>query len=291
MGEPLILRRDDVRALARAAHRNVHAAIGSGFDRPELGAISVGVWEEIEMAKPRIVGGMVLSLALGAVACGGDDSGGGGSSGTGGATGGSSATGGASGSGGSSGGAAGSGATAGTGGGGTGGGTGGGGTGGGTGGGGTGGSTGGTGGSGGGATGGAGGTSSGCNSFANTGPTVVSTAGTGAPPTMTGGTVVTGTYHLTQRVQYGTNPKLHTSKETLTISGSGPYTLEEAQILDGVEVRYSYTAKSSGTNMDLDLTCPAQTKLALTPYTATATTITFVGSQGAEKWVDTWTLK
>ncbi|MBK7579063.1 MAG: hypothetical protein IPI67_02555 [Myxococcales bacterium] len=213
--------------------------------------------------------GVVAFLGVFA-ACGGDD-GGGGSGGTGGSatggSGGSSATGGGGSAGSTTGGG---GGTAGAGGGATGGAAGGGGAAG------TGGASGGTGG----AAGDAGTTDSGgvCNTFANGASPIDETKVATSQPAPTGGTLVDGTYFLTS---YAINtgpggsagPTGKKIRHTLVISGasSGTATLQSVrEKLGEAELRTTGTATSSGTNLNIQLTCGVSGSTSI-GYTVTST--------------------
>ncbi|HVT08446.1 MAG TPA: hypothetical protein VHO67_13385, partial [Polyangia bacterium] len=138
------------------------------------------------------------------------------------------------------------------------------------------------GGVGGGSAGGAGGAPA-CNTLVNGASTVNKDHDAGAPPAMTGGTIVSGTYYLTKMVQYNGENGNTAHRETWVLANG---TLQGVA-LDGS--RFSGTYTTSGTNLILSITCPA-TQTVTMPYTATATQITTVNQDDANE-VHTLTLQ
>ncbi len=114
-----------------------------------------------------------------------------------------------------------------------------------------------------------------CNSLTNSAPVVNKDHDAGAPPTMTGGTVVEGTYYLTKMVQYNGENGNTAHQETFVFSG-GTF---QAATLGG---RFSGTYSTSGTNLTLHVTCPAAQTVVM-PYTATATQIVSINSDDANE--------
>ncbi len=117
----------------------------------------------------------------------------------------------------------------------------------------------------GGASGGAGGAVA-CNNLVNGASVVNKDHDPAAPPAMTGGTIVSGTYHLTKMVQYNGENGNTPHQETWVLSNGAFQAINK----DGA--RYSGTYSTSGTNLIVSVTCPA-TQTVTMPYTATATQI------------------
>ncbi|HVY40186.1 MAG TPA: hypothetical protein VHM31_19740, partial [Polyangia bacterium] len=134
----------------------------------------------------------------------------------------------------------------------------------------------------GGSAGGAGGAAA-CNTLVNGAPVVNKDHDPGAPPAMTGGTIVSGTYYLTKMVQYNGENGDTAHRETWVLSNGAL----QGVALDGS--RFSGTYATSGTNLILSVTCPA-TQTVTMPYTATATQIVTV-NQGDANEVHTMTLQ
>lgn len=132
-----------------------------------------------------------------------------------------------------------------------------------------------------GAAGGAGGATA-CNALPNTAPVVNKDHDPGAPPTMTGGSVVSGIYYLTKMVQYnGENGNTAHQETWVLLNGTF-----QASTLDA---HYSGTYTTSGTNLILNVTCPV-TQTVTMPYTATPTQIVTI-NQGDANEAHTMTLQ
>jgi major membrane immunogen (membrane-anchored lipoprotein) len=111
-----------------------------------------------------------------------------------------------------------------------------------------------------------------CNGLAPLGPLVTATCDTGAPPPATGGTIVDGTYLLSESHFFGTCAASMLG-ETLVISGGK---IESLAIDAGGAVlrkSLSYTASGSGTTMVETQTCPLSV-VATIRFSATPTTLT-----------------
>jgi hypothetical protein len=118
-----------------------------------------------------------------------------------------------------------------------------------------------------------------CNTVTNNAPSVPFTTGTGAPPTLGGGTIRDGLYEATKAEGFGTvTPSGR--RLTLVILDSASQMLWSGDVLDaaGSTVLSSFTANAAmaafGTQIALTVTCssttPAPLPTALT-YQATAT--------------------
>lgn len=122
-----------------------------------------------------------------------------------------------------------------------------------------------------------------CNALANTAAAIDEMAvAEDMPVGAVGGEIAEGTYHLTSRITYvgtgGMSGSLgHTRKQTVVITraGEGNYDLDSVLSDDGEPDEHaSLTAMSNGSIVRVDVTCPTQTLLGTTHYTATPTSYT-----------------
>jgi hypothetical protein len=113
-----------------------------------------------------------------------------------------------------------------------------------------------------------------CTAVTNVGTIVNKDHDPGAPPAMTGGAIVDGTYTLTKMVQYNGENGNTPHKETSVFAG-GEGQIVGAKDGTGAEERVFFTYTTSGNELTLTLGCGASGTVKLL-YTATATTITTV---------------
>ncbi len=117
----------------------------------------------------------------------------------------------------------------------------------------------------------------GCGTLTNDAPGVAETAGSGTISTMTGGTLVDGTYFITARLDYSGGTCGCTNKTTAVISGGGTMLQAVSRTDTDPDVVLSGTITTTGNMMSWNFTCPATMTLTLTrTYTATATTFVTV---------------
>lgn len=128
-----------------------------------------------------------------------------------------------------------------------------------------------------------------CNAIDATGACVTPTAGTGTPPTPTGGPIQVGTYDLVSATRYlgpdGGTINTQPLRETIVISADGSgFTYDEVSISGLRRSRQHGTATNTGTPLTDTLTCPPPgdggTKSASLGYTANGTTFTLFVSEG-----------
>lgn len=124
----------------------------------------------------------------------------------------------------------------------------------------------------GGAGGGSGGGSGDCNALVNIGQVVHETADPGSLPTMTGGTLVDGTYVLVSNVQYATSSAdSDTHKRTIQIAG------DTIQLVNsdngGPDIHATLKIAPSGSALNETAACPVGLQITPGTYTATATTL------------------
>ncbi len=115
-----------------------------------------------------------------------------------------------------------------------------------------------------------------CNTLVNNAPMVSKNVNAGAAPTMTGGTLMDGTWFLTRMDRYNNSTGSSTHRETWVFSGS------QAQIVtdkstDATQKHFSATYAISGSTLTLSVTCPMQLTL-MSAFTATATTLQVINS-------------
>lgn len=124
------------------------------------------------------------------------------------------------------------------------------------------------------------GPAAGCNTLVNTAPVHQEENASGAPPTLTGGTIVEGKYHRTKTVYYGGN-KARYIKETIKLTKvlSGGYKLEFVNATGTTNppspeyhVNVDLTPTSAG-GITYTIVCGTTGSLT-TSYQATATTFT-----------------
>jgi hypothetical protein len=126
-----------------------------------------------------------------------------------------------------------------------------------------------------------------CTPIANVGTSVTKASVAGAPPAMTGGTIVPGTYVLTKFELYmsGTGTSVH--KETMEF-GAG--TMSNVTSKDGSADKPGFfTYATAGDTITLTQTCGGSMSLPL-KYTATATTFVLVAPTNPNQ-VQTYTKK
>ncbi len=130
-----------------------------------------------------------------------------------------------------------------------------------------------------GASGSAGSSAGGCNSVVNSAPVVGEFQATANPPVPLGGTIVDGTYYLSESISYtgpngASGPTGMTIQDTLVITNaaSGIATVEEVTSSNAApDERTSFTFTPVGTMATAAVTCPTPDSLSF-GYTATATT-------------------
>jgi hypothetical protein len=113
----------------------------------------------------------------------------------------------------------------------------------------------------------------GCNAIVLDGPIVAGTLSPLPPPTMTGGTIVDGTYVLWSITGYtggdaGTPMPPHVAQETSIIAGSS---IQTAFVFDTMSLRGSGTIAATGSTLTIMLTCPPMMGWTSVQYTATTT--------------------
>lgn len=115
-----------------------------------------------------------------------------------------------------------------------------------------------------------------CTALVNAGPQVSKTSHPEAPPAMTGGTIVDGTYFLTAMDKYNGKMGSNTHQETWRFSG-GKVEVASAQSDKPAALKASGTYTVSGNQVTLTITCP-MTATFVSPYTATATELRTINS-------------
>jgi hypothetical protein len=112
------------------------------------------------------------------------------------------------------------------------------------------------------------------------------------PPAPLGGTIVDGTYHLSQSLTYtgpggAAGPTATTIQDTLVITNaaSGIATVEEVSSSDGApDGRTSFRFTPAGTTATAAITCPSLNSVSF-GYTATATTFMPVVGNNASLYI------
>lgn len=117
----------------------------------------------------------------------------------------------------------------------------------------------------------------GCTSIANTAPVVSKTSHPEPPPTMTGGAIADGRYHLTAMDKYNGKTGDNTHQETWVFAGGRLEVVSTQSDKPGVIVRASGTYATAGTMVTGTFTCPAALTIT-SAYTATPTEIRTVNS-------------
>jgi hypothetical protein len=115
--------------------------------------------------------------------------------------------------------------------------------------------------------------SGGCNTIVNISQTVVRTVDTGPPPTMTGGTIVDGTYVATGVVQYNGDSTAYSISETSIIAGNMDAWV--SSINGQTPVRYMTTFITSGNLMIFTFCCPTVVNLTIS-YTTDGATLSYI---------------
>lgn len=111
-------------------------------------------------------------------------------------------------------------------------------------------------------------------------PVVTSTVESGAPPTMTGGTIQDGKYWRTAQARYGGSMGVTMVAERLDISGGGTI-VDDASHESGVDHRGGFVATTSAANLMIHGVCGEFAGLdAAETYTATATAFVTLTSAG-----------
>jgi hypothetical protein len=95
----------------------------------------------------------------------------------------------------------------------------------------------------------------GCNTFANIGQTITRTVEQGAPPTMTGGTILDGTYVAIDVVHYNGDTTPFSISETSIIAGN--YDAWVSSTNGQPEVRYTTTFTTTNNQIAFTVCCPA----------------------------------
>jgi hypothetical protein len=131
----------------------------------------------------------------------------------------------------------------------------------------------------------------GCNTTDATGPCVMSTPGTGTPPTAGGGTIVPGTYELTAMTRYanpdgGGNNGDDSRRQTLVIAaaGAGMFNIQITQVSGTMVQRQAGPVTVAGSQVTFTPTCPAPgdggDNGGSAGYTATPSTFTLFDMNG-----------
>lgn len=120
-----------------------------------------------------------------------------------------------------------------------------------------------------------------CNAVVNGASMVSKTTNAGPTPTMTGGTIVDGTYFLTHMDRYNGSTGSSVHQETWGFSG-GNVQIVTLKDTDGTTLHYSGTYATADTTMTLNVTCPGVQSLS-GAYTATATQLVLVNADDANE--------
>jgi hypothetical protein len=131
----------------------------------------------------------------------------------------------------------------------------------------------------GGAAGGGGGAPGACNNLVNGAQVIDKNHHAEAPPVMTGGTIVDGTYFLTAMDKYNGETGTSTHQETWVFAGNTVQVVQQ----DGTHFSLTYTAANN--ILTYTITCPASQAgmTGMSPYTATATQLVTVNSDDANE--------
>jgi hypothetical protein len=92
-------------------------------------------------------------------------------------------------------------------------------------------------------------------------------------PTMTGGTIVEGTYVVTSIVQYNDDSTPYSLSETSVITGN--FDAWVASTNGGAEVRYTTTYTTNNNQLAFNVCCPSFFNLTIL-YTTNGTTISYI---------------
>jgi hypothetical protein len=120
-----------------------------------------------------------------------------------------------------------------------------------------------------------------CNTLAYAGPAISLELSSASPPTLTGGTIVAGTYVLAKCVFYTTSLPATLLRQTLQISG----TTVEALATSGSDPdqRTTSTIATVGATATLTRTCPGAGTDSVAQYQASSTSLEFVFDSGTIK--------
>jgi hypothetical protein len=134
-----------------------------------------------------------------------------------------------------------------------------------------------------------------CNALDVQGAAITKTTNAGAPPAMTGGTIVAGTYLLTAMDKYNGTQGSNTHRETWVFTAGHVELAIQDSEKGNVVQRYSASYATTGTNgIVLTFTCPAAVAgMAKTSqFTATATAIKYMGEPNStDQEIHTLTLQ
>jgi hypothetical protein len=119
-----------------------------------------------------------------------------------------------------------------------------------------------------------------CNTFDNVSQTVTRTVDQGSPPTMTGGTIVDGTYVVTSIVQYNGDVTPYSLKETSVIGGNMDAWVAETNGM--AAVRYTTTFTTTSNQMAFTFCCPIALNLTIL-YTTDGTTLSHIDSSNPNR--------
>ncbi|MBI2395824.1 MAG: hypothetical protein HYV09_40035 [Deltaproteobacteria bacterium] len=112
-----------------------------------------------------------------------------------------------------------------------------------------------------------------CAPITNVGTVITKTTVSSAPPTMTGGTIVDGTYVLTNITKYNGVVGSITHKETMLFSGGNGQNVDSADGGPDKHTYFKYT--TSGSELTMTVACGGAGSLKI-KYTATPTTFTLI---------------
>ena len=126
---------------------------------------------------------------------------------------------------------------------------------------------------------GGGGVAGACNNLVNTAQVIDKNHHAEAPPVMTGGTVVDGTYYLTAMDKYNGETGTSTHQEVWVFSGNTAQVVQQ----DGSHISLTYVAANN--TLTYTITCPASAAgmMGVSAYTATATQLVIVNSDDANE--------
>jgi hypothetical protein len=127
-----------------------------------------------------------------------------------------------------------------------------------------------------------------CNQLVNGAPVVSKATHAGPAPTMTGGTVVDGTYFLTAIDKYNDETGSGMHQETWVFAGNTFQSVTSDTVDGKVNFRASGTYTTAGNKVTLSITCPGVASLS-TVFTATATQIQTVDLSDTDQEMHTFT--
>ncbi len=96
----------------------------------------------------------------------------------------------------------------------------------------------------------------GCGTLTNDAPGVAETAGSGTIPTMTGGTIVDGTYFITERLDYSGGTCGCTNKTVAIISGGGTMLQAVSRTDTAADQNLRWHDHHVGQHLDVELHLP-----------------------------------